>query len=246
MTGTYRLAGVIVSVESQFADVHELCRAYSWTGKPDISVVTGMADIEFERLKSAREDAVQGIPTRQFSDGYLETLAAYRKIADRMLSFDTLLFHGSAVAVDGKGYLFTAKSGTGKSTHTRLWLQTFGQRAFMVNDDKPLLQLTEEGVLVYGTPWDGKHRLSTNTAVPLTGICILERGERNEILQISAQEALPMLLQQSHRPMDPKDMAKLLPLVERLTKCLKFYRLRCNMELEAARVAYEGMGGSQV
>lgn len=127
------------------------------------------SDIDFEREKSAREDIKEGIPIRQFSDAYLETLAVYRKIADILLSCDTLLFHGSVVAVDREGYLFTAKSGTGKSTHTRLWREYFGERAIMVNDDKPLLHITDSGVTAYGTPWDGKHRLSKNIEVPLKG-----------------------------------------------------------------------------
>ena len=124
-------------------------------------IATTQSDIDFEREKSAREDIKEGISIRHFSDAYLETLAVYRKSADHLLSCDTLLFHGSVIAVDGEGYLFTAKSGTGKSTHTRLWREYFGERAVMVNDDKPLLHITDSGVTAYGTPWDGKHRLST-------------------------------------------------------------------------------------
>ena len=111
----------------------------------------------------------------------METLAVYRKIADQMLSYDTLLFHGSVVAVDETGYLFTAKSGTGKSPHARLWREYLGERAVMVNDDKPLLQITKNGVIAYGTPWDGKHHLSSNIAVPLKAICILTRASENHI-----------------------------------------------------------------
>ena len=109
------------------------------------------------------------------NDEYLETLAVYRKIAEKMIDYDTILFHGSVIAVDGIGYLFTAKSGTGKSTHTRLWRELFGERAVMVNDDKPLIKVSENGIIVYGTPWDGKHRLSTNTFVPLKGICFMSK-----------------------------------------------------------------------
>ena len=80
-------------------------------------MTTSQEDIDFEREKSASEDEVEGIPTRHFSDSYLEELAVYRKIAEKMIDYDTILFHGSVIAVDGIGYLFTAKSGTGKSTH---------------------------------------------------------------------------------------------------------------------------------
>ncbi len=89
-----------------------------------------------------------------------------------MPSYDTVLFHGSALAIDGDGYLFTAKSGTGKSTHTRLWRERFGDRVVMINDDKPLLHIDAGSVIAYGTPWNGKHRLGTNASVPLRADCV--------------------------------------------------------------------------
>jgi hypothetical protein len=111
----------------------------------------------------------------------------------------------------------------------------------MVNDDKPLLKITADGVFVCGTPWDGKHHLSTNTSVPLKALCILERAETNHIEPISFKEAYPMLLQQSYRPAEPEKLLKTLVLAEQLGKTVKLYRLGCNMDPEAARVSYEGM-----
>ena len=205
------------------------------------SIVTTQSDIDFEREKSAREDIKEGIPIRHFSDAYLETLAVYRKIADHLLSRDTLLFHGSVIAVDGEGYLFTAKSGTGKSTHTRLWREYFGERAVMVNDDKPLLHITDSGVTAYGTPWDGKHRLSTNTAVPLKGICILTRDTTNHIEQAEPHDTYPMIVQQTNRSLSADEMKQTLSLIDRMLNIVPVYRLGCNMDIEAAKVAYEGM-----
>ena len=199
------------------------------------------SDIDFEREKSAREDIKEGIPIRHFSDAYLETLAVYRKIADHLLSCDTLLFHGSVIAVDGEGYLFTAKSGTGKSTHTRLWREYFGERAVMVNDDKPLLRITDSRVTAYGTPWDGKHRLSTNSAVPLKGICILTRDTTNHIEQAEPHAVYPLIVQQTNRSLTAEGMKKTLTLLDRMLTTLPMYRLGCNMDIEAAKVAYEGM-----
>lgn len=199
------------------------------------------SDIDFEREKSAREDIKEGIPIRQFSDAYLETLAVYRKIADHLLSCDTLLFHGSVIAVDGIGYLFTAKSGTGKSTHTRLWREYFGEHAVMVNDDKPLLRITDSGVTAYGTPWDGKHRLSTNIAVPLKGICILTRDTTNHIEPAEPHAVYPLIVQQTNRSLSADGMKQTLSLIDRMLNVVPVYRLGCNMDIEAARVAYEGM-----
>ena len=220
---------------------------YTLSGVGDITtesvtrITITQSDIDFEREKSAREDIKEGIPVRQFSDAYLETLAVYRKIADHLLSCDTLLFHGSVIAVDGEGYLFTAKSGTGKSTHTRLWREYFGERAVMVNDDKPLLRITDSGVTAYGTPWDGKHRLSTNTAVPLKGICILTRDTTNHIELAEPHAVYPLIVQQTNRSLTADGMKQTLSLIDRMLTVVPVYRLGCNMDIEAARVAYEGM-----
>ena len=240
MTRKYKIADKVVEVTSIHAEVHEYCSDYLTDEPVDYSVTTTQADIDFERQKSAREDEIEGIPTRQFSDKYLEELAVYRKIAEQMISYDTVLFHGSVVAVDGIGYLFTAKSGTGKSTHTRLWREFFGERAVMVNDDKPLLHIADT-VTAYGTPYNGKHRLGTNTSVPLNAICILNRSADNHIEPITRKQAYTMLLQQVYRPANMLKMAKTLELVDRLADSVKLYRLGCNMDISAAKIAYEGM-----
>ena len=112
----------------------------------------------------------------------------------------------------------------------------------MINDDKPLLEIKEDRVNVYGTPWDGKHRLSCNTCVPLKAICILNRGQDNNVLWISVQDAYSMLIQQVNRPVgDALAMSKTLELVDRLCSCVEFYSMHCTMDIDAARVAYEGM-----
>ena len=240
MANRYKIADKVVEVTSIYDEVHKYCADYQTDENVDYSVTTTQADIDFEREKSAHEDEIEGIPTRQFTDSYLEELAVYRKIAEKMLDFDTVLFHGSVVAVDGVGYLFTAKSGTGKSTHTRLWREYFGERAVMVNDDKPLLHIADT-VTAYGTPYNGKHRLGSNISVPLKAICILNRSADNHIEPISFEQAYNMLLQQVYRPADMLKMAKTLELVDRLADSVKLYRLGCNMDISAAQVAFEGM-----
>ena len=240
ITRKYKIADKVVEVTSIYAEVHKYCADYQTDDQADYSVTTTQADIDFEREKSARKDEIEGIPIRQFSDSYLEELAVYRKIAEKMLDYDTVLFHGSVVAVDGIGYLFTAKSGTGKSTHTRLWKEYFGDRAVMVNDDKPLLHIADT-VTAYGTPYNGKHRLGTNTSVPLKAICILTRSADNHIEAITREQAYTMLLQQVYRPADMLKMAKTLALMDRLADSVKLYKLGCNMDISAAKIAYEGM-----
>ncbi len=232
MTKTYRFADVNVRVEAIHSAVLSFCSGYETDGDSDFAVSISQQDIAFERSRAEHPG---------YSDAYLETLAVYRKIAERMPAYDTFLFHGSVIAVDGKAYIFTAKSGTGKSTHARLWREMMGERAVMVNDDTPLIRVQPDGAAtVYGTPWDGKHRLSANIAVPVRAICILERAQENRIREIiSKAEALPMLLQQTYRPADPAALAKTLTLIDRLN--VKLYRLGCNMEIEAAEISYNAM-----
>lgn len=226
-----------------FNTTQDCCTDFLCYGTPDFSITITPEDIAFERIKAAREDEVEGLPVRQLSDELLEITALQRKVTECLFDHDTLLFHGSVVAVDGEGYLFTAKSGTGKSTHTRLWRQVFGKRAVMVNDDKPFLRMEEKGVTAYGSPWMGKHGLGANINVPLKGICILERGEENRIVPISAAQALPMLFQQSQRPQESRNLPKYMELVDKLASGTKFYRMQCNMDPEAAVIAYRTMSG---
>ena len=215
-----QLAGKIIELSAQYPYLLTYCSEYLVTGTPDLSIAVQPADIAFEREKSRREDL---------------------KIADALLAYDILVFHGSAVAVDGVGYLFTAKSGTGKSTHTALWQTYFGERAVMINDDKPLLAVTAQGVTVSGTPWNGKHFRGTNMSAPLRAICILERAEENRIEPISAKVAYPMLVQQVNRPSDPQKLQKTLRLIDQLSGQVRLFRLGCNMDISAVETAYRGM-----
>ncbi len=237
------LADVPVAIQPMHADILEYCKDYLSDRLPRLTVAATQADIDAERRISEAEDVLEGIPVRQFSDGYLETLAVYRKIAAALLEQGVLLFHGSCICVDGAAYLFTAKSGTGKSTHVNLWRQLFGGRAVTVNDDKPLLRITPQGVIAYGTPWNGKHRLGTNMACPLKAICILERSGQNHIRKITARDGYAMFLQQTYRPKEPVALAQTLQLLDRLLSQVELYRLGCNMEPEAAIVSYRGMNG---
>ena len=236
-----QMAGRVVAVNAIFNSTREYCKSYFSCRKPDISVITTLEDLRLEREKAAREDALEGLPIRNLSDSQLEITALQRKIAEEFFFRNILLFHGSVIAVDNSAYLFTAKSGTGKSTHTRLWREMLGDRAVMVNDDKPFLQLTEDGVIAHGSPWNGKHRLGSNISVPLKAICILERSAENWIKPISAAQALPMLFQQSQRPRNPANMPKYMELIDRLANSVEFYRMGCNMDPEAALISYEAM-----
>lgn len=236
------IAGRRVAVTCTFEKTREFCHEYlAEDGPVDFSVEVLRDDVYAELEKSRIEAEVEGIPFVKFSAYDYEQSALYRKLAEQLLTFDTLLFHGSAISVDGEAYLFTATSGTGKSTHTSFWRQTFGDRAVMVNDDKPLLRMIDGKVYVCGTPWNGKHGLGTKIMVPLKGLCILERAEENSIQPVTLPQVLPLLMQQSFRPRNPASVHRVLELLSKLSESTGLYRLGCNLDPKAAMVAYQGM-----
>lgn len=243
MTKKYRIADRLIEITSLYPDIHEYCKDYAADGVPDFSVRITQEDIDFEREKTAKEYAYEGKRAPDYSVGLLEETAVYRKIAEQMPLYDTFVFHGSVIAVDGAGYLFTAKSGTGKSTHTRLWRELLGEKAVMVNDDKPLIKCTDRDIIVYGTPYNGKHRLGNNIAVPLKAVCILERAEKNSVRRTDRSEAYAMLLQQVYRPADREAFTRTLALIDRMCGQVTLYRLCANMDISAAETAYNAMKG---
>ena len=236
-----KIAGVCYEVNALYGTTRASCAAYVSDEEAEGVITIVPEDIEFEREACMREALIEHIPYVERSEALLEMAALQRKFAERLFTRSTLLFHGSAIAVDGVAYLFTAKSGTGKSTHARLWRKLLGDRAVMINDDKPFLTVTDNGVTVYGSPWNGKHNLGTNMAAPLRAICILERGDQNRIERIRPAEAVRMLLLQSHRPQDPALMPAYMDLLDGIAGRVAFYRLYCNMEPEAASVSFEAM-----
>lgn len=230
---TYRIADVSFEMSCNYSFTEKMCRDYEIDAEEEPLFHIEASDEEIAAEKSG-ENA-------QFSDAYLESLALYRKLCEKMLEHDTFLFHCSAVAVDGKAYLFTAPSGTGKSTHTRLWREYFGDRAVMINDDKPLLQVREDAIYVCGTPWCGKHGLNINQKAQIQGICILKRGTENKIWQISSMEAYPDLYRQTYRPAERGKMVKTLALLKQLAERIPLYQMECTIAEEAAEIAWKAM-----
>ncbi len=153
--------------------------------------------------------------------------------------------HGSVIAIDNEAYMFTAKSGTGKTTHIRKWLERVPE-AFVVNGDKPLIIAGKETPQACGTPWCGKERMGTNAIVPLKAIVFMDRAEENAIRPITFKQAFPRLLEQTHRPEDPELMSKTLQLLASLNNRVKFYHFDFNnFKDDAFDVAYQALTGKQ-
>lgn len=164
------------------------------------------------------------------------------RLASELLNFDAVILHASAVMYDGFAYLFSAKSGTGKSTHTGLWQKYFGcDNTVMINDDKPVIRYIDGNWCACGSPFCGKDDISNNIVVPIKGICFISRGESNSISPMTKSEAVFKIFNQTLRPSDPERMDKLFSVVGNCLTDIPVYSLTCNMTLEAVKTAYEGM-----
>lgn len=158
-----------------------------------------------------------------------------------LLYFGGFMLHSSAVVMDGKAYLFTADSGTGKSTHTGLWQKAFGEKAEILNDDKPAIRIGEDGIFACGTPWSGKTDRNINKIVPVGAIGFLERSEENWIKRVDGGEVVGKLLKQTVRPPKMEEMDALLKYVDIVLKEVPVFCLGVNMTEDAAKMAYEAM-----
>ena len=231
---TYTFAHKNIAVDSLYPDVHAYCSGFLTDSPPDFTITTSQQDIDYERGHSE---------SGTHSDGWLEVTAVYRKIAERMPLYDAFLIHGSVLSVDGCAYMFTAPSGTGKSTHARLWREYLAGRVLMINDDKPLVHIHDRTAEAFGTPYCGKEGLNTRTSAPLKAICILERAEENHIHSITFREAYPDIFRQTYRPHNREALMRTLGLLDKLGGLVKVYRLGCNMSINAAELAYNTMKG---
>lgn len=238
-----KIAGLVAQVEPLYETTAAYCRNYLCDLKPTFFISVTEADLAFEQNMLDIEAKEEGLKLRKFTGPFLERTAIQRKIAMELLRHDTLLLHGSTVAVDGFAYLFTAACGTGKSTHTRLWREVFRERAVMINDDKPFLQIMENSVIAHGSPWSGKHGLDCNVSFPLKGICVLHRGDVNQISAVAPDYVRDMLRHQCMIPSDPFLRARAIELIEALMRRVGLWEMNCTKSAEAALVSHGAMSG---
>lgn len=233
------IAGQVAKITSLFESTPHHFAKYLTGRQPDLAITVTEAELRFEQEDADLEAAEDGFRRRKFPDPFLERAAIQRQFAEHLLAQSIILVHGSTVAVDGQAYLFTARSGTGKSTHTRLWREVFGSKAAMVNDDKPFLQLADDAVFAYGSPWSGKHGLDSNICVPLKGICLLERDTENRIRPAAPEELTDLL--KGFRPRTAEHAAQYEQLLTKVIGRIPLWHMDCNKDPDAASVAFEAM-----
>lgn len=226
-----KYGGHIVGIKCRYPYTYELCKEYLTCAKA-AEFIAEADETEVEKIKKFLKDM-------HIRDDVAESEAIHLSIAENVLETDELILHSAVCAVDNVGFGFIARSGTGKTTHMMLWKELLGERVRIINGDKPLISLKQNGVFASGTPWCGKERYSECETVPLKAMAFLERGENNSIVKLTPHEAEVRLFEAVVMSKNMTDnIMPVIRLVNRLSKSVDFYLLKCNKELKAAEVAY--------
>ena len=226
----YQIAGLLVDME--------VSGRTALQAEPYLAETEGPADITLQYDVKQ----LMALNPQLYSEEMVAYLGTGAIFARHLLDFEGSYLHASAVVLEGKAFLFSAPSGTGKSTHTEKWCRLFG--ATYLNDDKPALRLLDGVWMAYGTPWSGKHDLSVPIGVPLGGIAFLKRGQINEIRRLTPAQALPIFMSQSlWRLPHPEAMDKQLQLADRLLSQIPVWELTCRNEDAAAELSRAAMTG---
>lgn len=223
------LAGLTVEVKNRYSYIEKLAADYAvCSDKIDFTVEATDDDIEAEREMSEYE----------FGVGYLESIAVYRKIAEKLPAYNAVVFHGAVIAEDGLAYAVTARSGVGKTTHLSLWKRAFGDKVYILNGDKPILRVIDGTVYAAGTPWRGKEGYGIPGMLPLCAVGFLERSSEPSAVPISKDSALARFASQIYIPSTPRAASLALCVLDRIISSVGLFEIRANMELASAHVSH--------
>lgn len=198
------------------------------------------ADITMHITKEEAEYEKNFSETFQFL-GVFAVGSAHRKLAEWLPTQNAFVLHSAVFDVDGTGIALAAHSGTGKTTHMLLWQKLLGERLKIVNGDKPIIRFFDDEPdmpYAYGTPWNGKEHLGCNMRTPLRHIAFIERAEKNSCESMSPSDAINLIFNQVYMPKDSAAVIKTIELINRLISCCSLWKIKCNMEIEAAQIAY--------
>lgn len=203
-----------------------------------------LADRQPVLLAQATEEEIsQEMILGECTQQQAEFVCLHRSLVEQLLPYDRFMLHGAAIQVDGRAYLFSAKSGVGKTTHIRLWRECFGDRVRMVNGDKPILWKKDGAWVACGTPWCGKEGWTSTDCVPAAGLCFLERSETNWIHPANSDEIVARIFHQIHRPEESRKSLLMMNLLDDFLSAVPCWVMGCNMEQEAALTAFQAMTG---
>lgn len=185
------------------------------------------------------DDCEAEIENVRLGNSILQSTAIHRKLGELIWQFDAFVLHSVIVDVDGVGVAFAAHSGTGKSTHMMRWLDYLGDKATVVNGDKPIVRFINDIPYAYGTPWMGKEKLGCNMRTPLKHICFIERSETNFVEKIKKEDSINRIFNQVYMPKEPMAVVNTMQLIDRLLSTCQFWIIHCNMDENAGEIAYK-------
>lgn len=226
-----KLAGIVIAVDNKYDYIEKLARDYITDGEPELSVFATDEEIEEEGRAEAGA----------FPNGYLESIVIYRKIAERLPEYDAFVFHSAVLSYKGGAYAFTARSGVGKTTHTRLWLSEFAPDVHYLNGDKPIVRFIDGVPMVFGTPYRGKEGYGVNEKGELKAIAFVERALENSASIVSPNDISSRLVTQVYMPREPMNALRTLRLADRLSRSVRLVEIRVNKDPSAAHVAKAAM-----
>lgn len=224
----YEFAGTVVELRNHYPFLEKQCRGFLSSGEPSITIEVTQEEIRQELDKVGKK----------FSPGYAESICAYRKLCLQIPKLGGLFLHASVIRVGDRGIAFLAPSGTGKTTHTGLWQDLLGDKLTVINGDKPIVRMTPDGPVAYGTPWAGKEGLYEKDSVTLTDLCFLERSKENSCTPLPPEQALTRIVHQVILPGQAQTALQTLDLLDRLLRSCRLWLLRCNIHPDAAKCAY--------
>ena len=244
-----KMADFIIEIDNKYDYISRFCSEYIYEGPEcDIRASCTEEDIsnEFELAKQD-EDVYNTliVMNEEKRRGYLESICVYRAICLQLPERNSFVMHAATIEVDGLAYAFTARSGTGKSTHISLWKKYLGERVKVVNGDKPIIRLIDGVFYAYGTPWCGKEGWNRNVRVPLKGICFIERALENKIDKMPISDAASRIMKQILMPKEPLGAINTLELLDKMLNNVNCWLLGCNTSIEAAEIAYKAMSGGK-
>lgn len=233
---TIKIADICIGIKLLNEDFYELCSYYETNDDADFVLAATESDLEEERNQIATYTE-EGY----YSDTDVERLWLLRQIAEKVPEYDAFLIHGASFRVDEDAYLLLGPSGAGKTTQSKLWKKYFGERMRMINDDKPILRMLGDSIIVGASPWCGKENWNNNITAPLKGIVSINQAKDNKIEPVSSQTAWDLVMNQVHRSKNPKTMQKIMRMIDSMIETTPVYRLECNREFEAVRIAYDAL-----
>jgi len=228
----YKIAGLTVQMKPKYKPLIDQINPYLYDGKIE----------KIDCIIPDGEDVIHHYQKKhpKLSVGDAEYILYGAYFYDVLLGHQGILLHASCIVYENYAYLFSAPSGTGKSTHTKLWTEVFPE-SFILNDDKPAIRYEEDSFFAYGTPFSGKNDLSKNERYPIAGIAFLKRGEKNKIKKMNARDAIINFLSQTMRPTNEKRLDQVTEILNLIIKKIPIYELECNMEKQAPYVSYSAM-----